>query len=829
MALRGNLKDFSLPDVFQLVTFSRKTGVLRIQREDEAQGSVWFRDGDVFFAQSNWHTEPLGERLVRAQRLTPQALDRALQLRSSEGEEGRRLGQILIDEGYITDKVLESFVSEQIQETIFDLMRWDEGDFDFEAMPEAVEEDIGLSVSIENVIMEGSRRLEEWTRIKKKIPSVDVVFKMATAPGEGTFEISLKPMEWNLLLLVDGTRSVAELAHETDRTDFEVARIIYGLFSAGLLEFATDEEVERLRAERTEREEKLAIIEAERRAADEAAAAETQAREAALEAEAEARRAADEAAANEAAASAAAKASEVAAAADEPAVSAEPAEVPEFLGGMSAAPSADDAAVLEEMMGAVLQPPKPQFEQPAEQPAVAPVVAVQPHVPAEDPAFMAVDHVDTGDLPMMPVPSVDELMTDLADLQVANAAAADEAASAVAAAWDESAQSDAEVGFDQSQSDALMADLGASLLNLGGVSDAAPTTVEASEPVIVAEAEVIEPAEVEVHEFVEEPVALEPEPGEPAFAQADTEVVFDFTFEASPEVATQEEPSRAASEDVEDFLAVTTAGFVFEPVSEPASLVEPVSDASVVEPPQELAEEPAEVFVRVEPVPGLEAFVQEPPQAEEIDLLNVETLAEDVVAPTDSIPVPTDDFERDLMSLGLGELPADLFGDALAAEETEPEEPTYEWVETPDPVLDVVPAPLPTDDGLHESPDFSELLESLDVEPEPVAIEPEVTLIPIVVTADADFDEDLLREVAPAETGGVISTDAFLDDITMDDMDFSGGLTDELSALTGADRPSRPTTSVNKIPDPNSAELLRRDARVDKDTLLKIIDGIKNL
>jgi hypothetical protein len=194
MALRGNLKDFSLPDVFQLVTFSRKTGVLRIVRRDGAEGSVWFRDGEVFFASSNWHTQPLGERRVNSQRITPQALKRALELRSSEPENGRRLGQILVDEAYITEKVLESFVQEQIQDRIFDLMRWDDGDFDFEPMPAAVEEDIGLAVSIENVVMEGSRRLEEWARIRKKIPSMDVVFKMATAPGEGTFEISLKPM-----------------------------------------------------------------------------------------------------------------------------------------------------------------------------------------------------------------------------------------------------------------------------------------------------------------------------------------------------------------------------------------------------------------------------------------------------------------------------------------------------------------------------------------------------------------------------------------------------------------------------------------------------------
>ena len=102
MALRGNLRDFSLPDVFQLVTLSGKTGVLRIKRAD-AEGSVWFRDGAVFFAQSDWHHEPLGARMVAAGRLTPNALARALELQKSEPAEGRRLGQILVDEGYVVD------------------------------------------------------------------------------------------------------------------------------------------------------------------------------------------------------------------------------------------------------------------------------------------------------------------------------------------------------------------------------------------------------------------------------------------------------------------------------------------------------------------------------------------------------------------------------------------------------------------------------------------------------------------------------------------------------------------------------------------------------
>jgi hypothetical protein len=346
MALRGNLRDFSLPDVFQLVTLSGKSGVLRIKRED-AEGSVWFRDGEVFFAQSDWHREALGVRLVAAGKITPSALTKALDLQKVEPAGGRRLGQILVDEGYLTDKVLEAFVQEQIQDTIFDLFRWDEGDFDFETVEAAPEEDIGLSVSIENIVMEGSRRLEEWTRIKKKIPSMGIVFKMATAPGEGTFDISLKPVEWHLLLKIDGTRTVSDLARELSRTDFEIARIIYGLFSAGLLEVASDEEVERLRAERIELE---AVIAAE-----------------------DARRA------------------KAAPAVVEPPVP-EPADVvervaeePAFLSAESAAPSADDMAVFEQMMGAVLETPGVEAEvvpvpvpEPEPEPEPAPVVEAAP-------------------------------------------------------------------------------------------------------------------------------------------------------------------------------------------------------------------------------------------------------------------------------------------------------------------------------------------------------------------------------------------------------------------------------------------------------------------
>jgi hypothetical protein len=689
MALRGNLRDFSLPDVFQLVTFSRKTGVLRIVREDDAQGSVWFREGEVFFASSNWHSAPLGERLVSAQRITAQALKRGLQLRSGEGESGRRLGQILVDEGYITETVLEAFVTEQIQDTIFDLMRWDEGDFDFESMPDVVDEDIGLTVSIENVVMEGSRRLEEWGRIRKKIPSMEVVFKMATAPGEGTFEISLKPIEWQLLLQIDGSRSVAELAVESERTDFEVARILYGLFSAGLLEFATDEEIAENRAERQEREARLAVIESERRAAQEAETKAAQQREAALAEEAR-KRAAAEAQATEVATKSARDSVAEQAARD--AIAAGPAEVPEFLGGAASAPNADDQAVLDEFMGAVLEAPAAAVPE-----AIIPEPAVphEPYVPAEEPAFFGAGS-DQSDIVTVGVPSVEDLLGDLVD---------------------------------------------------------APTVVE-PEPEIVG--------------------------SEPAHEVEDTEPEFE---DAEPEVVEHE--SQIAGSDFERGLMGMGLGEL------PSDLLEPVSA-------------PTEVSSFPEPEIPLD-LVTEP-----MSLRGDDPDAAWMDEPAADEPTPED--------IGAGLLDVE----ALIGSETEAEPSIADALIELSPATEASSAQA--ESLLEGDPDFTSLLESLDVDAE----DPLEKAIPDPV--EAGFDVDLLLESDVVETGGVISTDPYLGDSGMEELHFSGGLTDELSALTGADRrhTSRPQASVNALPEEGSG-VLHRDVRVDKATVLKIIDGIKNL
>lgn len=237
MALEGSLKDFSLADMFRLLANGSKDGTLHLVREN-AEGVVCFREGRIFFAASSQGRESLGQRLVKAGVISEKQLRQALGLQKIQKREkaDRRLGQILVEEGYLDGKVLEGVIQEQITDALFDLFRWEEGVLRFEPEETYDVEDIGISVSVENVIMEASRRLEQWNRILERIPSMEIPFVMAPGPGEKSIEIHLKPSEWLILCYLHGGRSARDLVELTGYTDFETARTLFGMYSAGLIE-----------------------------------------------------------------------------------------------------------------------------------------------------------------------------------------------------------------------------------------------------------------------------------------------------------------------------------------------------------------------------------------------------------------------------------------------------------------------------------------------------------------------------------------------------------------------------------------------------------------
>lgn len=237
VALEGNLKDFSLADMFRLLQTGSKSGTLHIVREG-VEGLVCFSEGRVVFASSTGDIEPAGRRLSRAGVISDKQLRQAQGLMKIQKKDKavRKLGQILVDEGYLEASVLESFVAEQVSNALFDLMRWEDGDLRFEPDEGCGDADIGIAVSVESVLEDAGKRLEMWNRIREKIPSVETRFTMAASPGARSAEIHLKPKEWMILCYLHGSRSVGELVELTGYNDFETARVLYGMYASGLIE-----------------------------------------------------------------------------------------------------------------------------------------------------------------------------------------------------------------------------------------------------------------------------------------------------------------------------------------------------------------------------------------------------------------------------------------------------------------------------------------------------------------------------------------------------------------------------------------------------------------
>ena len=237
MALKGSLKDFSLPDLFQLLNFSKKNGTLNLTR-GKARGYICFRNGEVFFATTNWKRQALGMKLLNAGIVNKVQVDEALEMQKTTAR-GQRLGQLLVRLNYITKEQLEIFVEEQIQDAVFEMLRWTDGGFDFQPGVVFPEEDIGLSISTEELIMEGSRRLDEWNRIEKKIPNLNVIFNMTSMQGRDAAQISLTPEEWMVLTYIDGEKSVRQIVELTGMSTLHTCKILYGLIGSGLLENIT--------------------------------------------------------------------------------------------------------------------------------------------------------------------------------------------------------------------------------------------------------------------------------------------------------------------------------------------------------------------------------------------------------------------------------------------------------------------------------------------------------------------------------------------------------------------------------------------------------------
>src|SRR5438034_2411493 len=236
MPIEGPLRELGIHDVFQLLDLSRKTGALRVTSElRHNEGKIYFDNGVVVSAEIRSNPHPLGALLLRTGKIAEADLERARDMQQRQGDQ-RRLGEILVDLGALSPRELQRQVRFQIEEVVFEVMSWREGYFSFTEGPNTeVPAEATVRIPTEALLMEGARRIDEWARIEKRVPHLGVVAVFAPADEGAPGDLDLLPPEWEVLATIDGARDIRAIAHALGKSDFDVAKTLFGLESAGLI------------------------------------------------------------------------------------------------------------------------------------------------------------------------------------------------------------------------------------------------------------------------------------------------------------------------------------------------------------------------------------------------------------------------------------------------------------------------------------------------------------------------------------------------------------------------------------------------------------------
>ena len=190
MSLVGRLEDLALPDIFQIISLSKKTGTL-IVRSRKGTGMVVFKNGQVIQAANDGIRDSLGNILVSQGMLNEAALSQALAQQKKFPD--KPLGMILVEMGSVPAQTLETVIRKQIEEIIYDLLSWEEGFFNFELGETAPKDKIEIDtqefllksgLNAEYLLMEGTRILDEK---RKDMP------KQAASPAPPVHHESYEP------------------------------------------------------------------------------------------------------------------------------------------------------------------------------------------------------------------------------------------------------------------------------------------------------------------------------------------------------------------------------------------------------------------------------------------------------------------------------------------------------------------------------------------------------------------------------------------------------------------------------------------------------------
>lgn len=250
MALKGNLRDFSIVQLLNLINLARKTGTLRVERSTK-RAQLAFREGKLIYATADGGGSQLAVALRRSGVITE---EQARAIKSRVGDRSdKELGLLLVNAGYVSQGDILRSMRSHFLNNVYPLFTWSEGSFQFESGAPTDDSVITVPVDLENVVMQGTRRLEQWERLQEELPDLDVSLKFADRPGANLRDINLNVEEWRVISFINPRNTIRQIAQYNNMGDFQIRKIVYDLLQAGLVELVGPEPKKPERPEATER------------------------------------------------------------------------------------------------------------------------------------------------------------------------------------------------------------------------------------------------------------------------------------------------------------------------------------------------------------------------------------------------------------------------------------------------------------------------------------------------------------------------------------------------------------------------------------------------
>ncbi|MGB7629900.1 MAG: DUF4388 domain-containing protein [Candidatus Deferrimicrobium sp.] len=229
--MQGKIADFSIPDIFQLVSSQEKSGSLAISGNDRVT-TFLFSGGRIVDVQPD-RREPkslLGTMLRDAGYLTDSELKRII---ASQGADGKKIGEILVEKGKVSKEVLTRYLVLQVKECLFDVLTLREGEYRFEGFAVRPVAWGGEPIRPDVLLMEGMQFLDEYPRYRGIFPSGD--FRVARKRGERVDPYAFSEEERVLWKALDFSEDPERVYRKACFTGFEGIKALAALLQRGLI------------------------------------------------------------------------------------------------------------------------------------------------------------------------------------------------------------------------------------------------------------------------------------------------------------------------------------------------------------------------------------------------------------------------------------------------------------------------------------------------------------------------------------------------------------------------------------------------------------------